>query len=74
MSINEQIKSAIDRSIRHNEIVTVEVDDIAVAALEVSVQADDCDSCEGVERGDTTGTDIWGDVDGADFRLFIRRP
>ena len=72
MNTNEQIKSAIARSISHDEVVTVQVDDIAAAAIEVSVISNDCDSCEGVERGEITGTDIWGDVDGSDFRLFLR--
>ena len=70
--MNSEIKIAIARSQSHNEIVTVEVDDIAAAAIEVSTIADDCDSCSGVDRGDVTGTDIWGDVDGSDFRLFLR--
>jgi hypothetical protein len=72
MTINDQIKSAIKRSISHNEVVTMEVDDLSEAAIEVSVIADDCDSCDGIERGDVIGTDIWGNVDGEDFRLFLR--
>lgn len=67
------IKQAIDRSISHTEIVRVDVLDMAAAEVEVSTIADECDSCSGVERGDTTGTDIWGTVDGSDFRLFLAR-
>lgn len=74
MSTNDKINEAIKRSISHNEIVTVEVDDLSEAAIEVSVISDDCDSCEGIERGEVTGTDIWGNVDGEDFRLFLRKP
>ena len=72
MNINDQIKSAIKRSISHNEVATVEVRDLSAAAAEVSVIADDYDSCEGIERGNVSGTDIWGNVDGEDFRLFLR--
>ena len=67
-----EIKSAIERSQSHNEIVRLEVDDIDEAVSEVESIADECDYCSGVELGSVTGTDIWGTLDGSDFRLFLQ--
>lgn len=60
------IATAIRQSIAQSEIVRLTVDDIAAAAAEVSAQADDC-----VGAQSDIGLEIWGDVDGADFRLLI---
>ncbi len=64
MTTKNQIESAIARSQSHNEIVTVKVDDIAIAANEVALIADDSDSIE-IDGG----LDIWGEVGGAEFRI-----
>lgn len=72
-SITAEIENAIARSISHNEIVTVEVEDIDEATSEVNAIADECEWVSGVEQGSVTGTDIWGALNGDDFRLFIRK-
>ena len=68
-----KIKSAIARSISHNEIVIVKVDDIAAALATVDVAAAEYDHT-GLDSGDSgeRREDVWGTTgDGSEFRLLL---
>lgn len=68
-----KIKSAIARSISHDEIVAVEVDDIAAALAAVDVAAAEYDHT-GLNSGDSgeCREDVWGTTeDGSEFRLIL---
>lgn len=64
--LTEKLGQAITESRRTDKIVRVECYDVAWAAAEVAAMTDDADSCE-VEEG----TDIWGVLDGEDYRLML---
>ena len=68
-----KIKSAIARSISHNEIVAVEVDDIAAALAAVNNVAAEYDSAwETHGQNGERREDVWGTTeDGSEFRLLL---
>jgi hypothetical protein len=60
------IKSAIARSVSHNEIVCVTVPEIAAALAEINA------ACEDYEHTDATeGEDVWGTTETGEFRLML---
>ena len=68
-----KIKSAIARSISHNEIVAVKVDDIAAALAAVDNVAAEYDHT-GLDSGENgeRREDVWGTTeDGSEFRLIL---
>jgi hypothetical protein len=71
--MNTEIKSAIARSISHNEIVRVIVADIPTALAEVNTACEDFDHAE--ENPGENGErreDVWGTIeDGSEFRLRV---
>ena len=68
MKIEMNIKDAINRSISHNEIVRVDVANLAEALIEVSRLTDDYDNA--VENDGSA--DVWGTTEyGGDFRIRI---
>jgi len=69
MTTMTEIKPAIERSISHNETVTVEVNDLQIAYDCVCLDSDDCDSA----RSNDGSLDVWGELDGEDFRLRLVR-
>jgi hypothetical protein len=70
MTTTTEIGSAIARSIAHNEIVKVEVEDIN-AALD---QINEDESVTELDSANTdSGLDVWGKHNGSDFRLYIAR-
>ena len=70
MTTRTEIKAAIARSISHNEIVLIVVDDVR-AALE---SIDNDENVTELDHTDTNHGDIdaWGKRLGDDFRLYIR--
>lgn len=71
--MNTAIKSAIERSISHNEIVRVIVSDIPSALAEVNAACEDYGHAEENpgEKGELR-EDVWGTTeDGSEFRLRI---
>lgn len=76
--IDTELKSAIARSISHDEIVAVECDDIR-ATLERIDNDEDVTEIDSVETEDISGAergkyiDCWGKRLGDDFRLFLYR-
>lgn len=69
MNTETEIRTAIARSISHTEIVHVEVDDLEVAYLAVSVESDECDRT----TEDDGSVDVWGSCDGDAFRIRLRK-
>lgn len=67
MKTESTIEAAIARSISHNEIVKVDVTDIATALTEVNMHAEQYDHTDANE-----GEDVWGNVEnGHEFRLLL---
>lgn len=62
-----ETESAIARSISHNEMVQVEVEDPAQLVDWISENYSDVDSC----RENDGSLDVWGNREGEDFRLNI---
>ena len=69
MKIMADITTAIERSISHNETVEVEVNDLERAYAEVVWATDECDSV----ALNAESLDVWGELDGEDFRLRLVR-
>lgn len=67
MTIETTIESAITRSISHNEIVRVNVPDIQSARDAAGLIADECDDA----RENDGSLDVWGVLNGSDFRIRI---
>ena len=67
MNIETAIESAITRSISHNEIVRVNVPDIQSARDAAGLIADECDDA----RENDGSLDVWGVLNGSDFRIRI---
>tara|TARA_R110000868_G_scaffold139147_1_gene353883 strand:- start:144 stop:356 length:213 start_codon:yes stop_codon:yes gene_type:complete len=67
MTTETTIESAIERSISHNEIVRVNVDDIQAARDTAGLIADECDSA----MENDGSLDVWGALNGSDFRIRI---
>ena len=65
MTIETTIESAITRSISHNEIVRVNVPDIQSARDAAGLIADECDDA----RENDGSLDVWGVLNGSDFRI-----
>lgn len=65
MSTKQKVELAIKRSIAYNEIVRVSVPAIQSARDEAGVIADECDDA----REDDGSLDVWGSLDGSDFRI-----
>lgn len=66
MNTESTIKSAIARSISKNEIIKVEVEDIAAALAEVNIHS------EYDHTALNEGEDVWGKTeDGSEFRLLL---
>ena len=68
-----KIKSAIARSISHNEIIAVKVDDIAAALAAVDIAAAEYESEEKTHsRNGKCRKNVWGTTeDGSEFRLVL---
>jgi hypothetical protein len=70
MNIETTIESAITRSISHNEIVRVNVPDIQSARDAAELIADECDDA----RVNDGSLDVWGVLEGSDFRIRLIAP
>ena len=71
--MNTAIKSAIARSISHNEIVRVIVSDISAGLAEVNTACEDYDhAAETPGENGELREDVWGITeDGSEFRLRV---
>ena len=67
MTTETNIESAIARSISHTEIVRVNVSDIRAALDAVRVISDECDYA----RENDGSLDVWGLLNGSDFRIRV---
>ena len=65
MTTETNIESAIARSISHTEIVQVNVPDIRVARHTAGLIACECDDA----RENDGSLDVWGTLNGSDFRI-----
>ena len=67
MTSENNIASAIARSVSHTESVRVEVAEIAAALSEVNAHCEDYDHTDAND-----GEDVWGTTeDGSEFRLML---
>jgi len=76
MNINDQIKSAIKRSIRHNEIVKVDVEWPRDSRSAENTIIDILDDIDGIDEPDAVqendgSYDVWGELNGAHFRIRV---
>lgn len=70
--MKNEISNAISESIKRDRIVLVQVETISAGLAEVRDQADDVDSTsENPAEDGTLRQDVWGELDGEDFRLTL---
>ena len=66
MTSENNIASAIARSVSHTEIVRVEVAEIVAALAEVNAHCEEYDHTDANE-----GEDVWGNTESGEFRLLL---